>query len=177
MRRKGASRRDEKGGGKKASLNISRNKEKCDSAEARPQHFCLYKIMYSAGLRHISQSITSSLCVSRSSISFLSLSTLHSLPSSLLSPFLSPRVSATGTRLSFHTSESCIPFLVYRSLPPYPSVSVLSARVTSTPTHAGPRLSADPSTSIASLRQTLIQIEANYRNRVSAAHQRGIIPR
>lgn len=28
--------------------------------EARPQHFCLYKIMYSTGRRHISQSITTS---------------------------------------------------------------------------------------------------------------------
>lgn len=55
------------GVGGKASLNISWNKEKCDSTEARPQHFCLYKIMYSAGLRHISQSITSSLCVSLAS--------------------------------------------------------------------------------------------------------------
>lgn len=33
--------------------------------EAQPQHFCLYKIMYSAGLRHISQNITSFLCVPR----------------------------------------------------------------------------------------------------------------
>lgn len=36
--------------------------------EARPQHFCLYKIMYSAGLRHISQSITSSLCCPSASL-------------------------------------------------------------------------------------------------------------
>lgn len=48
---------------KASELNISWNKEKCGSAEARPQHFCLYKIMYSAGRRYISQSITSSLCV------------------------------------------------------------------------------------------------------------------
>lgn len=172
-RRKGTSGRDKKDGGKKASLNISWNKEKCDSAEARPQHFCLYKIMYSAGLRHISQSITSSLCVSRSSISFL-LSTLHS---SIVSSFvvLSPGLCNRNASVLLPYRGRTYPFL---RLSHAAAVSIrlcLSARVTSTPTHADSRLSADPSASIASLRRALIQIGANYRNRVSAAHQRGII--
>lgn len=51
------------------------------------------------------------------------LSALHSLPSSLLSPF-SPRVSATGTRLSFFHTGVVYPLLVYSTLLPYPSVSV-----------------------------------------------------
>lgn len=150
-RTKGPARRAE---GKKASLNISRNKEKCDSAEARPQHFCLYKIMYSAGLRHISQSITSSLCVSRSSISPSS----PLRPSSPTLPIVSSfAVLSPG---SLQPGRDCLSFLhVPRSYISVPrlsqaaAVSVrlrLSARVTSTPTHAGdvhvfPRIHPRPS--------------------------------
>lgn len=70
--------------------------------------------------------------------------------------------SATGTRLSFfHAGAIYLPprnaLLVYLAPPsPYPSVSVspCSPREQHPHPHAGPRLSADPSTSIVSLRRT-----------------------
>lgn len=68
------------------------------------------------------------LCLPRSSISFL-LSTPRSSTSSLLSS-VSPRVSATGTRLSSsHTGVVRIRFFVYHMLPLYPSVSVRTSNV------------------------------------------------
>lgn len=118
--------------------------------------------MYSAGLRHISQSITSSLCVSP-------VPPAPPPPPSpppqlrlfhVVSSFTVLPGSATGTRLSFfrgrdHISASRNALLVYlalrRRIRPSPSSS---ARATSTPTCRGPRLSADPSTSIVSLRRT-----------------------
>lgn len=163
-KRRGGGQRDKEGQDEgregKASLNISWNKEKCDSAEARPQHFCLYKIMYSAGLRHISQSITSSLCVSP-------VPPAPPPPPSpppqlrlfhVVSSFTVLPGSATGTRLSFfrdrgHISASRNALLVYLALRHRIRPSS-STRATSTPTCRGPRLSADPSTSIVSLRRT-----------------------
>lgn len=93
---------------------IWRNKEKCDSAEARPQHFCLYEIMYSAGLRHISQSITSSLCFSLSLILAYHFCLLYHIPPPPLPPLeelslclISRNPSLSAASLSSSLSQMC----------------------------------------------------------------------
>ena len=175
---------------KKASLNISWNKEKCDSAEARPQHFCLYKIMYSAGLRHISQSITSSLCVS------LALPLPPALrPTATISSFFAllrrepPRdtttvlLSSSAARLLFLPSPSpSSP----SSDPPLPvsRPAVCPSAHTPTSRRVFPQISARPSFSSdvpAVCNNARTNASRGYRNRISCGRgeelDRGIVCR